>query len=97
MQRGSVVSGSDARRTASTAVHLLNGMHDKTCLLKELNVSGECGTQFWRGGGVGILSPPLPEENPMDHKEANDMSNNVGSRPSQIEPVGRLRREYDGK
>ncbi len=97
MQRRSEVSGSDAKRTASRPVHLLNGIYDKNSLAKELGASGERRSQL-RCGGEGVFpSRPFPEEDFMEHKEANEMLSNIGFTASEIERLQRLRSEYAEK
>ena len=97
IQRRGEVSGSDAKRTASKPVHLLNGIYDKNSLAKELGASSErCGQL--RSGGEGVFPSRLsPEEDSMEHKEANEMLSNVGFTASEIERLQRLRSEYAEK
>jgi|SRR5579864_2086793 len=97
MQRRSKVSGSDAKRIASRAVHLLNSIYDKNSLAKELGASGEWRSQLWCGGEGVFPSRLFPEEDSMENKEANEMLSNIGFTASEIERLQRLRSEYAEK
>ena len=49
-------------------------------------------------GGEGVFpSRPFPEEDSMEHKEADEMLSNVGFTASEIERLQRLRSEYAEK